>query len=326
MVNNFPTTTLIKNWFALKDRLVCLEHLRVNQFLINTVFEELFKKLCLSLVYLIMCAVDLLKILSSDGMVCCGKLDQTSRLDMMMIASTRSHIPYCRMAKSIIVTIHPNFRSPPQSQHLYLHHPSAPPAITITQLSPPVPPPQMLQVAPMPRVPMPPIPWGQHVHQYFSMELYHKPPPEPAQELQDSNMSSPGPSPVISQPPSYPEPPPSPSYIVTEPFTPYTYTSPPGCHHNTHTLQSLEIPSQPWREHLAYLLPMDHKCSISPSSAASPSQCTHLSDGGYTTPDISPMMEHPYNSLPSQALSPPFQASLVQSSTGSPEQPTLPPS
>jgi len=83
MVNNFPTTILIKNQFALKDRLVCLEHLRANQFLINTVFEELFKKLCLSLVYLIMCAADLVKFLSSNGMVCCSKSDQTSRLDML---------------------------------------------------------------------------------------------------------------------------------------------------------------------------------------------------------------------------------------------------
>ena len=62
MVNNFPTTILIKNRFALKGRLVCLEHLSTNRFLINTVFEELFKKLYLSVVYLIICAADLLEI------------------------------------------------------------------------------------------------------------------------------------------------------------------------------------------------------------------------------------------------------------------------
>jgi len=104
----------------------------------------------------------------------------------------------------------------------------------------------------MPRVPTPPIPWGQHVRQYSSMELYHEPPPEPAQELQDSNMSCPSPFPVISQPPNYPEPPPSPRYIITEPFTPYQHTSPPKCYHNTHKLLHMERPSQPWREHLAY--------------------------------------------------------------------------
>jgi len=48
MVNNFPTTTLMKNRFALKGRLGCSEHLRANRFLINPVFEELFKRLCLS--------------------------------------------------------------------------------------------------------------------------------------------------------------------------------------------------------------------------------------------------------------------------------------
>ena len=48
MVNNFPTTTLMKNQFALKGRLGCSEHLRANRFLINPVFEELFKRLCLS--------------------------------------------------------------------------------------------------------------------------------------------------------------------------------------------------------------------------------------------------------------------------------------
>jgi len=78
MVNNFPTTILIKNWFTLKGRLVCLEHLSTNRFLINTVFEELFKKLYLSVVYLIICAADLLEILSSDGMVCCSRSDWTS--------------------------------------------------------------------------------------------------------------------------------------------------------------------------------------------------------------------------------------------------------
>ena len=140
--------------------------------------------------------------------------------------------------------------------------------------------------------------------------------------LQDSNMSSPGPSPVIS----HPEPPPSPRYIVTEPFTPYQCTSPPECHHNTHELLHTERPSQPWREHLAYSPPQEHKHSISPSSVVSPSQRTHLSEGGYATPDISPIMEHPYSSLPSQAPLPPSQASLMQSSAGSPEQPTPPPS
>ena len=67
MVNNFPTTTLTKNQFTLKGRLVCLKDLRVNQFSINTVFEELFKKMCLSLVYLIMYVAHLLEILSSDS-------------------------------------------------------------------------------------------------------------------------------------------------------------------------------------------------------------------------------------------------------------------
>ena len=43
MVNNFPTTILTKNWFMLKGRLVCLKHLRADRFLINLVFEELFK-------------------------------------------------------------------------------------------------------------------------------------------------------------------------------------------------------------------------------------------------------------------------------------------
>ena len=43
MVNNFPTTTLIKNRFMLKGSLVCLEHLRADRVLINLVFEELFK-------------------------------------------------------------------------------------------------------------------------------------------------------------------------------------------------------------------------------------------------------------------------------------------
>jgi len=139
-------------------------------------------------------------------------------------------------------------------------------------------------------------------------------------------MSSPSPSPVTRQSPSQPEPLPSPSYIVTEPFMPYQHTSPSECHHNTHKLQHTEGPSQPWREHLAYLLPQEHKRSILPSSVASPSQCMRLSDGGYATPDISPTMEHPYSSPPSQVPSPLSQASLVQSSAGSPEQPAPPPS
>jgi len=182
----------------------------------------------------------------------------------------------------------------------------------------------MLSAPPMPRVPTLPIPWGQHVHQYSSMELYHKPPPEPAQELQDSDMSSPSPSPVISQPPNYSEQSLSPRYIITELFMPYQHTSPPECHHNTYKLLHMERPSQPWREHLAYSPPQEYKCSISPSSVASPLQCMCLSDGGYATPDISPTMEHPYSSPPSQVPLPPSQASLVQSSIGSPEQPTLP--
>ena len=200
---------------------------------------------------------------------------------------------------------------------------STQPTITITQSSPPVPlqPPWTSSI---PRPPMPPIPWSQHVRQYSSMELYQEPSPEPVQELQDSDMSSPGPSPVIS----HPEPLSSPHYIVTEPFTPYQHTSPPECHHNTHKLSHTERPSQPssWREHLAYSPPQEHKCSISPSSIASPSQHMCLLEGGYATPDISPTMEHPYSFPPSQAPSPLSQVSLMQSSAGSPEQPAPPPS
>ena len=139
-------------------------------------------------------------------------------------------------------------------------------------------------------------------------------------------MSSPGPSPVISQLPSRLEPPPSPKYIVTEPFMPYTHTSPPGCHHNTHELQPLEIPSQLWREHLAWSPPTDHKCSRSPSEPISASQHTRLSDGGYAIPDVSPTMGHPYSSWSNSGSLPQPQASLIQSSAGSPEQPALPPS
>jgi len=152
------------------------------------------------------------------------------------------------------------------------------------------------------------------------------PSPEPAQELQDSDMSSPSLPPVISQLPEQLEPPPSPKYIVTEPFMPYQRTSPPECRHNTHELPRTERPSQPWREHLAYSPPQEHKQSISPSSVASPSQRTRLSDGGYATPDISPTIGHPYSLPPSQAPSPPSQTSLMQSSAGSPKQPTPPPS
>jgi len=163
----------------------------------------------------------------------------------------------------------PQFSLPSSTPTPLPPSPSAPPAVTITQSSP-VPLPQTLSVPSMPRVPTPPIPWGQHVHQYSSMELYQEPSPEPVQELQDSDMSSPGPSPVIS----HPEPPSSPCYIVTEPFMPYQCTSPPECCHNTHKLPHTERPSQPWREHLAYSPPQEHKCSISPSSVASPLQCT----------------------------------------------------
>jgi len=158
------------------------------------------------------------------------------------------------------------------------------------------------------------------------MELYQEPPPEPAQELEDSDMSSSGPSPVTCQSPSQPEPPPSPSYVVTEPFMPYTYTSPPGCRHDTHELQPLEILSQPWRKHLAYSLLTDHKCSRSPSEHVSASQCMRLSDRGYTISDVSPMIAHPYSSWSNSGSPPQPQVSLVQSSTGSSEQPTPPPS
>ena len=181
----------------------------------------------------------------------------------------------------------------------------------------------------MPRIPTPPIPWSQHAPlpepiQELQDSNMSSPSPEPAQELQDSDMSSPSPPPVTSQLPEHLEPPPSPRYIITEPFTPYQRTSPPECRHNTYKLPHTERPSQPWREHLAYSLPQEHKRSISPSSVASPSQCMCLSDGGYVTPDISPTMEHLYSSLPSQAPSPPSQMSLVQSSTGSSEQPAPP--
>jgi len=196
--------------------------------------------------------------------------------------------------------------------------PILPPTITVDP-----PPPSVL---PTPRIPMPPILWSQHTAtpepvQELQDSDMSSPSPEPAQELQDSDMSSPSPPPVTSQLPEYPEPPPSPKYIVTEPFTPYQRTSPPECHHNTHELEHTERPSQPWREHLAYSPPQEYKRSISPSSVASPSQRTRLSDGGYVTPDISPTMEHPYSSPPSQAPSPPSQTSLVQSSAGSPSNP-----
>jgi len=201
--------------------------------------------------------------------------------------------------------------------------PILPPTIIVDQ-----PPPSVL---PTPRIPTLPILWNQHTAtpepvQELQDSDMSSPSPEPAQELQDSNMSSPSPPPVTSQLPEYLEPPPSPRYIVTEPFMLYQRTSPPECRHNTYELQHTERPSQPWREHLAYSPPQEHKRSISPSSVASPSQCTRLSDGGYVTPDISPMMEHLYSSPPSQAPSPPSQTSLVQSSAGSPEQPALPPS
>ena len=103
--------------------------------------------------------------------------------------------------------------SPPPADPL---SPSTQPVITITQSSPselppvPVEPPQAPQWTTVPRPPTPPIPWSQHTCQYSSMELYQEPQPEPTQELVDSDMSSPGPSPVISQPPSHLEPPPSP--------------------------------------------------------------------------------------------------------------------
>ena len=172
--------------------------------------------------------------------------------------------------------------------------PSTQLTITITQSLPPEVPPvlveplQVPQWTTVPRPPMPPIPWSQHTYQYLSMEPYQEPHPEPTQELVDSDMSSPGPSPVISQLPSHLEPPPSPKYIVTEPFTPYTCTSPLGCCHNTHKLQLLEIPSHPWREHLAYSPPTNHKRSRSPSEPVSALQHMRLSDGGYTIPDVSP--------------------------------------
>ena len=225
----------------------------------------------------------------------------------------------------------PNFSllSPPPADP---PSPSTQPIITITQSSPPEPPPvpveplQAPQWTTIPRPPTPPIPWSQHTRQYSSMELYQEPQPEPAQELMDSDMSSPSPSPAISQPPSQLEPPPSPKYIVTEPFTPYTCTSPPGCRHNTHELQPLEIPSQPWREHLAWSQPTDHKCSRSPSEPVSASQRTRLSDGGYAVPDVSPTMGHPYSSRSNLGSPPQPQTSLEQSSAGSPEQPAPPPS
>jgi len=172
--------------------------------------------------------------------------------------------------------------------------PTIPPTIVINQ-----PPPSVL---PAPRIPTPPIPWNQPIPELVQ-ELQDSdmssPSPEPAQELQDSNMSSPSPPPVTSQLPEHLEPPPSPRYIVTEPFMPYQCTSPPECRHNTHKLPRTEKPSQPWREHLAYSPPQEHKRSISLNSVASPLQRTCLSDGGYATPDISPTMEHPYSSPPS---------------------------
>jgi len=209
--------------------------------------------------------------------------------------------------------------------------PSTQPTITITQFLPPEPLPVLVEPLQAPqwtsvsRPPTPPIPWSQHTHQYSSMELYQEPQPEPTQELVDSDMSSPGPSPVISQLPSCLEPPLSSKYIVTEPFTPYTHTSSPGCCHNTHELQPLEIPSQPWREHLAYSPPTNHKCSQSPSEPVSASQHTHLSDGGYAISDVSPMIGHPYSSWSNSGSPPQPQALLMQSSTGSPEHPTPPP-
>jgi len=204
--------------------------------------------------------------------------------------------------------------------------PSTQLTIIITQSSPPENPPVPPQppwTLSTPRPPMPPIPWSQHIYQYSSMELYQEPPPlpEPAQELVDSDMSSPSPSPVTCQSPSQPEPPPSLSYVVTEPFTPYTRTSPPGCHHNTYELQPLEIPSQPWRKHLAYSPPTDQKCSRSPSEPVSTSQHMHLSEGGYTISDVLPMMAHPYSSWSNSGSPSQPQALLMQSSAESPEQP-----
>ena len=72
--------------------------------------------------------------------------------------------------------------------------PSTQPVITITQSSPPEPPPvpvelpQAPQWTTIPRPPTPPIPWSQHTRQYSSMELYQEPQSEPAQELVDSDM------------------------------------------------------------------------------------------------------------------------------------------
>ena len=68
MVNNFTTMSFIKNWFPHKGRLVHLGHLCRSRFFINLEFEELFEKLHLLMEGCDACMVDLLEILSSDGM------------------------------------------------------------------------------------------------------------------------------------------------------------------------------------------------------------------------------------------------------------------
>jgi hypothetical protein len=68
ILNNFPTATFIKNLFPHKGRLVHLKHLCGNGFLITVVFKELFKTLHLPTEDLLSCEIDLIEILSSDGM------------------------------------------------------------------------------------------------------------------------------------------------------------------------------------------------------------------------------------------------------------------
>jgi len=128
----------------------------------------------------------------------------------------------------------PKCYNPPQFSLPFLKLPPShilPPTIIVDQTPP--------SVLPTLEIPMPPIPWDQHIPipepvQDLQDSDMSSPSPEPVQELQDSDMTSP--SLVISQLPEQLEPLPSPRYIVTEPFTPYQRTSPPECRHNTHEL------------------------------------------------------------------------------------------
>jgi hypothetical protein len=70
--NNFSITTLIKSRFLHKVGYLDSSKFCGSRFLINWALEELFKKLCLSIWYLIICVADLLEILRSDSMGLAG--------------------------------------------------------------------------------------------------------------------------------------------------------------------------------------------------------------------------------------------------------------